>query len=246
MELSREKQYKRWRQRLAWVQHYLKAKLNDKEKDRVLLLTKQIKNQEAAVIFDVGAHFGYLAKEFCKLLGGQAKVYCFEPVEYTRSVLLRVMKPYANAIVEDFALSDKNGYVDISIPIKESGNLGIGLSHFGAESARDYIIEKIRTVRLDDYVMDKGIERLDLIKCDVEGAEFLVFKGGAATIDQFRPVVYSEICEQHTRRLGYAAQEVFDFFFAKNYKSYVMDNAGGLVEVKGAIQGAEDYLFVPN
>ena len=245
MELSRDKQYKRWRQRLAWVQHYLKAKLNDKEKGRVSLLSKYVKNDSGAVILDVGAHFGYLAKEFCQLRP-QAKIYCFEPVEYTRSVLVRVMKSYKNALIEDFALSDSNGCVDISIPVKESGNLGIGLSHFGSESARDYIVEKIRTVRLDDYVVDKGIRRLDFIKCDVEGAEFLVFKGGESAIARFRPVVYAEILDRHTQRLGYAARDIFDFFFEKNYRSYVMEKSGELIEVTGTIDGAEDYLFLPN
>lgn len=244
MELSRDKQYKRWRQRLAWVQHYLKARFNDKEKGRVLLLSKYVKNDSGAVIFDVGAHFGYLAKEFCQLRP-QAKIHCFEPVEYTRSVLVRVMKPYRNSVIEDFAFSDTNGFVDISIPVKESGNLGIGLSHFGSELARDYIIEKIKTVRLDDYVTDQGISRLDFIKCDVEGAELLVFKGGASTIVKFRPVVYAEILDQHTRRLGYAAQEIFDFFTEISYRSYVMDKTGGLVEVTSTMDGAEDYLFLP-
>lgn len=244
MELSRDKQYKRWRQRLAWIQHYLKARFNHKEKGRVLLLSKYVAPDAGAVVFDVGAHFGYLAKEFCRLRP-QARIHCFEPVEYTRSVLVRVMKPYGNAVIEDFALSDTNGWVDISIPIKSSGNLGIGLSHFGAEVARDYIVEKIRTVRLDDYVADQGIPRLDFIKCDVEGAEFLVFKGGVSAIEKFRPVVYAEILDRHTRRLGYAAQDIFDFFSERNYRSFVMGSAGELVEVFGTKDGAEDYLFLP-
>lgn len=244
MELSRDRQYKRWRQRLAWVQHYLKARFNDKEKGRVLLLSEYVSNDCGAVVFDVGAHFGYLAKEFCRLRP-QARIYCFEPVEYTRSVLLRVMKPYKNSVIEDFALSDNNGNVDISIPVKESGNLGIGLSHFGSELSRDYIIEKIKTVRLDDYVVDKEIKRLDFIKCDVEGAEFLVFRGGALTIDKFRPTVYAEILDQHTQRIGYAAQDIFDFFFEKNYQPYVMNESGDLLEVSGTMDGVEDYLFLP-
>jgi FkbM family methyltransferase len=200
---------------------------------------------EGGVIFDVGAHFGYLSKEFCRIHDGSCKVYCFEPVEYTYSILSRIMAAYPNAVIENIALSDKAGTERISIPVKESGNLGIGLSHFGAETVRDYIIEPIRTVMLDDYVHRHGLERLDFIKCDVEGAELLVFKGGSQSLDRFRPVIYTELNDSFTQRLGYRAEDLFSFLRGKGYRPHVMDANDAAHTIENYTAEVEDYLFLP-
>lgn len=243
MELSREKIYGSWRQKLAWLQHFLKARFNDKEKPRVLQLSAFIPN--GGVVFDVGAHFGYLAKEFCQIHGGQCSVYCFEPVSYTHSILARVMRKYENARVENFALSNTTGQIDITIPVKESGNLGIGLSHFGAEASnRNHIIERINTVLLDDYVSTQQIKRLDFIKCDVEGAELFILQGAAAAIDAHRPAIYLELNDKMTARLGYATSAVFAFLGDKGYDAFTLDAAGALHPVTAVVNGADDYLFL--
>jgi FkbM family methyltransferase len=243
MELSREHYYKHWRQRLAKLQHYLKSRFKHKERPRVLLLSKYI--PEGGVVFDVGAHFGYLAKEFCRIHDGSCKVYCFEPVEYTYSILSRVMSAYKNAVIENIALSDKEGTERISIPVKESGNLGIGLSHFGTETVRDYIIEPINTVTLDGYMQSHNIERLDFIKCDVEGAELLVFKGGTQSLDKFRPVIYTELNDTFTQRLGYRAQDFFSFLTSKGYRPHMLDANGNAHGIESYTAEVEDYLFLP-
>ncbi|MEQ1592264.1 MAG: FkbM family methyltransferase [Thiobacillaceae bacterium] len=243
MELSREHYYRHWRQRLAWLQHYLKVRFKHKERPTVLRLSKFI--PAGGVVVDVGAHFGYLSKEFCRIHNGSCKVYCFEPVEYTYSILSRIMAAYPNAVIENIALSDKAGTERISIPVKESGNLGIGLSHFGAETLRDYIIEPINTVPLDDYVKRHNIERLDFIKCDVEGAEWLVFKGGSQSLDKFRPVIYTELKDAATQRLGYRAQEFFSFLIDKGYRAHTLDTQGVAHRVESYTDEVEDYLFLP-
>jgi FkbM family methyltransferase len=243
MELSREKIYGSWRQKLAWLQHFLKARFNSKERPRVLQLAAFI--PPGGVIFDVGAHFGYLAKEFCQIHGNQCSVYCFEPVSYTHSILVKVMRNHANAHVENFALSNQKGQIKITIPVKESGNLGIGLSHFGGESSsRDYITELIDTVRLDDYVLDQQIDRLDFIKCDVEGAELFVLQGASTSIDAYHPAIYCELSDKLTARLGYSTEAVFKFLNDKGYGAFILDSSGKPLPVTSVVDGADDYLFL--
>ncbi len=243
MELSREHYYRHWRQRLAWLQHFLKVRFKHKERPRVLRLSNFI--PPGGVVFDIGAHFGYLAKEFCRIHNASCKVFCFEPVEYTYSILSRIMAAYPNAVIENIALSDREGTERISIPVKESGNLGIGLSHFGAETVRDYIIEPITTVTLDGYMQSHKIERLDFIKCDVEGAELLVFKGGSQSLDKFRPALYFELNDVYTKRLGYRAQEVFSFLTGKGYRPHRLDAKGNAQAIESYVAEVEDYLFLP-
>ena len=198
------------------------------------------------MIFDIGAHFGYLSKEFCRLYNSSCEVYAFEPVEYTRSILRHVVGRLDNAVIVEYALSDGEGSLDISIPVKKSGNLGIGLSHFGAESNLDYVLEPIKTVTMDSYVISQDLKRIDFIKCDIEGAEFLAFKGGESSIEKFKPVVYCELVNAYTRRLGYEAQEVINFFQSKGYQAFSISNGGEKVSVEYHSEEEQDYIFIPN
>lgn len=228
---------------MSWMHHFLKARFRHKERPRVDRLAEFIPRGE--VVLDVGAHFGYMAKEFCRIHDGTCSVYCFEPVEYTYSILTRVMAGYGNAVLENFALSNREGVEQISIPIKESGNLGIGLSHFGRGVGRDYIVESIRTRTLDDYARAHDLSRVDFIKCDVEGAELLVFNGGAGTLDRFRPTIYTEVQDSFTQRLGYRAHDLFSFLAAKGYRAHVLQDDGEVREVAGYVEDVHDYLFCP-
>ena len=44
--------------------------------------------------------------------------------------------------------------------------------------------------KLDDVFPSLGVNKLDFIKCDVEGAEKLVFEGGYETIKKYQPITF--------------------------------------------------------
>ncbi len=243
MELPKEAVYSHWRQRFAWWLHYLKARQKPKERPRVRRLAGFI--PEGGVIFDIGAHFGYLAKEFAVIHNGSCMVHCFEPVPYTRSILERVVDRFQNVHIESRALSNQAGHMKLSIPIKESGRLGIGLAHFGDEVRRDYIVEPVETLTLDAYVAEQGLARLDFVKMDVEGAEFQILQGAEKTLKELRPHVYCELISTSTARMGYKPETVFDFLTNLGYRAAVIERSGEKRPVEGLIEGEEDYLFYP-
>lgn len=200
--------------------------------------------EPSSVIFDVGAHFGYLSKEFCKVHHKTCSVHAFEPVQYTRSILTKVAGHYPNLRIVDAALSDQSGATEISIPVKGSGKLGIGLSHFGAESRYDYILEPIRTITMDEYVSEAGLKRLDFIKCDVEGAELLVFKGAGQTLARYKPTIYCELSRSYTTRLGYDPEEVFTYLESLSYRGYGLSDEGNQHALNQYSPDVLDYLFI--
>ena len=53
--------------------------------------------------------------------------------------------------------------------------------------------EVIELTTLDDSVDRERLDRLDVLKIDVEGAELEVVRGGASTIERFRPVLLLEV-----------------------------------------------------
>ena len=48
---------------------------------------------------------------------------------------------------------------------------------------------RISTICIDDYVRSQGIERVDYIKLDIEGAELAALRGAETTIREFRPIL---------------------------------------------------------
>ena len=64
---------------------------------------------------------------------------------------------------------------------------------------------------LDHYVETHNIGEIALIKCDVEGAELLVFKGGAKCLRRIVPMLLLECYEPWTEDFGYKARDLFAF-----------------------------------
>jgi hypothetical protein len=85
---------------------------------------------------------------------------------------------------------------------------------------------QVRT--LDSFTAETGT-RVDFIKCDVEGAELLVFQGGIETIRRDKPVVLSEILRKWSAKFNYDPNEIFALFREIGYQVYTA-HGGKLVE----------------
>lgn len=139
------------------------------------------------VAFDIGAHWGYHSV-FMTSLG--AKVFAFEPCP---SVLPSLRKTVAetNITLSELALSDRSGEIEFFIPADES-----------AASMKDWVgtstAARCRMERLDDL----NLPSPSFVKCDVEGAEALVFRGAAKTIAAHKPTILFEINPRAMKSFG--------------------------------------------
>ena len=75
----------------------------------------------------------------------------------------------------------------------------------------------METVRLDDYVSQFPLARVDFVKLDVEGGELEVLQGASRVLTKFRPIFICEVLDATTQAWGYKAREIiqmlerFDF-----------------------------------
>ena len=72
-------------------------------------------------------------------------------------------------------------------------------------------------ITLDSYVTQKGIDRLDLIKIDVEGAELWALRGGRQTIERFHPVIHAECMPSWTTSFDYTPADLVSFLREQGY-----------------------------
>ncbi|RTL90855.1 MAG: FkbM family methyltransferase [Hyphomicrobiales bacterium] len=150
----------------------------------------------------------------------QARVYAFEPVPTTYARLVaNLSRNRAGARVAPIGdgLSDAPGDFDMFVPaVSGSPAASLNELHPG-EGGRRF---SCHFTTLDQFVEDHAITRLDFLKCDVEGAELRVLKGGEKSLARFRPAVVIELLRKWSAAFGYHPNDVLDLFGALGYRCY--------------------------
>jgi len=139
---------------------------------------KSLININEPIIFDVGAHQGESIQYF-KNIWPNCIIHSFEPDPNSYSYL---SKHFSNRFINNVALSDCNNrlpfyqqsltHLNSLIKIKTDSNDSIEYSKKAVNSRIE-----VNVIRGDDYVLDKNIEKIDLLKIDVQGNEINVLKG---------------------------------------------------------------------
>ncbi|MGI8551493.1 MAG: FkbM family methyltransferase [Dehalococcoidia bacterium] len=207
---------------------------------------------------DLGANYGLYSYHLAKAVGASGHVYAFEPVPFTSRTLEIVVRLLAlrNVTIVPKGCSDRTHRVSFRVPLQISGAASAGQAHMGDRNddrpGREAQVRWMATqqvwcdvVALDHFLPD--VRQLSLIKCDVEGAELLAFRGAARIIEQHRPSVICEINPWLLEGFGLRLDELLSFFYSKGYclYTYARHRATRLLNVSAAGEIVEDnYFFV--
>lgn len=128
-------------------------------------------NKEA-VIFDIGANIGKYAEVLLQksnINNVQAFIHLFEPTNKCYSILKGKFDAQKNIQLNKSGISEKEGKMDIFFE-KEGSTLASlykrNLGHLNIEMQQK---EQIDLVRLDNYIEQKQIKHIHLLKIDIEG-----------------------------------------------------------------------------
>jgi FkbM family methyltransferase len=150
------------------------------------------------VCLDIGANIGPISLTLGELCP-QGEVHAFEPVPVTYEYLQRNLARAgtANLHAHNLALLDRRDEVIIHYNPDFSGGAFISghLEHGEAST--------VEATTLDEWVASTGLDRLDLIKLDVEGSELTVLSGAAETLRRFRPAMIVELNPITMRRMAH-------------------------------------------
>jgi FkbM family methyltransferase len=143
------------------------------------------------VLIDAGANFGLFSIFSSHIIGKEGKIYSFELVERTKEFLEKNIKNnnIDNCIVVKKALGESNKEVDIFINDKNLEESSLVINNLLRRK------EKIKQIKLDDFIKDNNIQKVDFIKADIEGAERNMLRGAEKTIKKFKPKI--AICTYH-------------------------------------------------
>lgn len=175
--------------RLCTLQHRLGWLSRNAWYDRLTKLIIQAHLPPDAVCIDVGAFQGEITAQLLEA-APLGRVIAVEPLPDLAAALRRRF-PQGQVKILEVALSDQEGGSDFNHVVTNPAYSGLRRRQYDRPDEQDRSIH-VRTVRLDDLLAEHLIDRLDLIKIDVEGGEYGVLLGGLETLRRFRPLVLFE------------------------------------------------------
>lgn len=148
-------------------------------------------------VIDIGANIGAHTLLCSKLVGTEGRVIAFEPMSWANKKLARnvELNPELrkNITIERFVVSDK-------VANKHSVSFRTSWVLFGVKNPP--CSEEVSSVTLDDYARRANINKMNLIKIDVDGFEYKVLQGARNVIYEFRPTLVLELCTYSLRSVG--------------------------------------------
>ena len=181
-------------------------------------------------VFDIGGNLGWYSMHVAKERPG-AKIFTFEPIKSTFELLnenIRINR-FTNIETFNYGFSDTEGemtfYFDPALSVNAS---------LADLSNNNQLVKVICYVKkLDNFIKEKNY-KVDFIKCDVEGAELLIYQGGMELISNQRPVIFSEMLRKWAAKFNYHPNDIIELLSGEEYGCYVLKNkklkAFGLVD----------------
>lgn len=206
--------------------------------DQLSMIEKRL--DPHAVFLDVGANQGEFSVAAARVLGF-GKVIAFEPVtEYRERLAGNVaLNGFNNVLIVPVALGEQEG----SLPIYDEnapfadGTRNEGLPTLFAFGSRNHPREVVRVRPLDDVLDELDVARVDLIKLDIEGAEWMALRGAKNTIQRYRPVLILEIGRDTCRSAGYEPEALVEWLGAQNYRIEKIIEGGRTVPMTSSLLG---------
>lgn len=166
-----------------------------------------------ATLIDVGANKGIYSIYMSRAAGSNGKVIAFEAQPELGSHLQSVKEYFhlSNLQIENTALSSSAGKLTL-----HRNKVGHGGASFDVK--RDSSSEQavnVPVTTLDEYIGEGSGQKVAFIKCDVEGHELRVFKGGEQLLKRDMPVLLFE-CDHEIAEEG----ELFRYLVDLGYDGF--------------------------
>jgi FkbM family methyltransferase len=178
-----------------------------------VITTKFLKEviREGDVFLDIGANCGALTLVAANLIG-KGKVYAFEPGPKVRERLQSNinLNPHLQDIItvipQGLGLNQEQVFYNEDLNYRGNGSLyepqGI----------------PVEILALDQWVAREKLEKIDLLKIDVEGMEYDVLRGGKTVLETYQPIIYFETLPIFYETSLHNIKTIYEFLESLGYK----------------------------
>ncbi len=196
--------------------------------------------RDAEVIVDIGANDGMYSLA-ARAVNKKAKIIAAEPLDF---VLERLKKNFEANGADDIALleiafSNYNGEAEMFVPVDadyiRSATVNTNLLDRPPEAIRT---ESIEVVRFDKYFAESGLERLDLVKMDVESHEPEVLEGFGDLLEKFKPAILAEVSYDRVPGLLNEILKSFGYLYFN-----IDENKGMTLQKELTLSDSDNFLI---
>lgn len=194
-------------------------------------------------VIDIGANLAYYSSIMSDMVGENGKVIAIEPIPLFAEVFKKNTKNRNNIQLFVVALGTENKKVSMGIPVVN------GLIRHGLSQVMDDNIQSRHTKQLeyevsmvngDELIQKENLEKIDYIKCDVEGYEQFVIPSLDKTIDKYQPILQIELNGKENR------ENVVNYLKNKGYQVSVLKDENWVsIDESKLLSYKQDFYFIP-
>jgi len=198
------------------------------------------------IVFDLGANFGQYTLLAAQSVSEHGHVHSFEPSERIFHELefnVGLNGLSKRCTLNRLAVSDTAGTAKLS-RYEEGAEVYGSIGAHRRSEANVVGYEDVRTVRLDDYAEENGIDHVDFVKIDIEGAELPALKGAERLFSRKdAPLILLEMGDVNTDGFGYKSSNLWDYLESLGYRIYFLGPNG---ETLRAAERPTDFASTVN
>lgn len=190
-------------------------------------------------VIDLGANLGYYANLLQEWIGPAGHLYAVEPVIPFNEILKWRLGNKKHVTILPYALGTEEKDITLVIP-KNLSYLSTGLPNVydsGTHGNLDEYAFKFEAKMKKGSELFKNLERLDFIKCDIEGYEEYVFPEMKDVLLRHRPTIQVETWGTHKK-------VVEDFLNGIGYLQYHLQGEKLALSGNGHHDTVVDFIFI--
>lgn len=196
-------------------------------------LKKLVKKGDTAL--DIGANLGYYARKISRLIGTTGHLYAIEPVPLIFKVLQHNMKGCKNVDLMPYALGEEEKTITMgNDTVAQNGYFGTGQNFVREPQPSTTPKGMSATAEMKrGSQLFSSLCKLDFIKCDIEGYEWIVMQEMRPLLERFHPTVLIETGGENRPR-------IIQLFEGLGYKGFILQHGE---EIPLPPSGEKDIIF---
>lgn len=194
---------------------------------------------------DIGANIGLYSSVFANQFEDM-NIHAIEPqiecANYLEKTIL--LNQWENRyFISNIALGSENGRAKLQLTGSGS-SINTNFNNEDSLPVREVVLKT-----LDDWCQEKNIEKLSMLKIDVEGCELDVLLGGKERIAKDSPIIFVEVAKTISERNyeNHNFSQTFEYFYRLQYRIYVSNGINWTKKFSNRRinDGVAMYLCVP-
>jgi FkbM family methyltransferase len=173
--------------------------------------------EPGASVLDVGANMGFFTVAVGHRLNGTGKVLAIEPMPQNLTALRKNVAVNHLKNVEIVACGVNKEPGELQMDISPTATTGNAAVKWTDDMPFQVVTETVPVHRLDDLMAQHGLDKVDLLKIDIEGFEWFAFQGAPTLLAERRPVILMELNRPAIRTFGYRVSDIVGLLESHGY-----------------------------